>query len=118
MAVRSPTLERTGGAYDPVPIVTWRGVTSSDTVEHYLVRGQYGFAGSLQISGTFGTPPTVSLTSSNDGINFFPAEDPTGALITTTTGAIFEISLSSAYIKPSIVGGSGYALDFILVLRG
>ena len=117
MAVKTPTLERTGGAYDPVPIVTWRGVTSADTFEHYLVRGQYGFAGSLQISGTFGGA-TVSLTSSNDGTNFFPAEDPTGALITTTVGAIFEISLSSAYIKPNISGGSGYTLDFILVLRG
>ena len=116
MAVKTPTLERTG-SYDGVPTVVWRGVAPGDTIEPYLVRGQYGFAGSIQISGTFGGA-TVSLLQSNDSTNWFQSFDPVGNVIETGSSAINEISLSSAYLKPDISGGVGYLLDIILVLRG
>lgn len=116
MAVKVPTIERTG-AYDGVPTVVWREVASGDTLQPFLVQGQYGFAGSVQISGTFGGT-TVSLLQSNDATSWFSAYDPVGNLIQTTSSAIYEISLAAAYLKPEFSGGSGYSIDIILVLRG
>jgi|694.fasta_scaffold00761_5 hypothetical protein len=116
MGVITPTIERTG-SYDGVPTVVWRGVTPSDTLAPFLVQGQYGFAGCVQISGTFGGA-TVSLLQSNDAVSWFPAYDPVGNLIETTSSAIYELSLAAAYFKPNFSGGVGFSVDIILVLRG
>lgn len=105
------------GAPDGVPSVVWADIAPGDTGAPYLVRNRYGFVGSVQISGTFGGA-TVTLEQSNDGTTWFPAIDTLGAAISATANEISEMSLASIYLKPVITGGTGSAVDVIIVFRG
>jgi len=101
-----------------VPRVIWEGAATGDTLTPFVLQQQYGLAGSLQAVGTFGGA-TIGLQVSNDGTNWATAKDLGGNNVTTTTAAgYFEISLSGAYIRPTITGGSGNDIDIIVVLRG
>lgn len=116
MATVSPVISPTGSP-GGVPRVVWDGIVTGDTINSFKVMQQYGLAGSVQISGTFGGA-TVTLQHSNDGTNWFTAKDLQGNNITATANAIFEISLSSAYFRPSVASGSSNDIDVIMVLRG
>jgi len=105
------------GSPDGVPRVVWQNLAPGDTGTAYLVRNRYGFVGSVQISGTFGGA-TVALEQSNDGTNWFPAEDPVGTAISATANNIWEISLAAAYLRPTITGGTGSSVNVIIVFRG
>lgn len=105
------------GSPDGVPRVVWAALAPGDTGVPYLVKNRYGFVGSVQISGTFGGA-TVALEQSNDGTTWFPAVDPLGAAISATTAEISEMSLAAAYLRPTITGGTGSAVDVIIVFRG
>jgi hypothetical protein len=105
------------GSPDGVPRVVWAALAPGDTGTPYLVRNRYGFVGSIQISGTFGGA-TVALEQSNDGTTWFPAVDPLADPISATTGEIWEISLAAAYLRPTITGGTGSAVNVIIVFRG
>jgi hypothetical protein len=89
-----------------VPRLVWSGAATGDTINPFTVSQQYGLAASVQAVGTFGGA-TVKLQVSNDGTNWVDA----------TTG-YFELSLSAAYIKPVITGGTGDSIDVIVILRG
>lgn len=100
-----------------VPRVIWEEAATGDTLNPLTVTQQYGLAASVQVVGTFGGA-TVKLQVSNDGVNWADASDVQGNAISMTATGYFEISLSAAYIRPSITGGSGNDIDIIVVLRG
>lgn len=116
MAIIAPKIERVGGG-EGLPLLVWRGISPGDAVEPFLVRGYNGFAGSVQIGGLFGGA-IVSLSQSNDGDIWFPVFDPIGTEVAATTDALFELSLTAAYIKPELSGGVGSAVDIFLLIRG
>jgi hypothetical protein len=101
-----------------VPRVIWEGVVTGDTLLPLRLEQQYGLAASVQAVGTFGGA-TIGLQVSNDGTNWATAKDLTGNNVSMTAATgYFEISLSGAYIRPTIAGGSGNDIDIIVVLRG
>jgi hypothetical protein len=101
-----------------LPRVIWGGAGEGDDFAPLTLRQQYGLAASVQAVGTFGGA-TVGLQISNDGANWAAAKDLAGDNV-SMTGATdyFELSLSGAYMRPIITGGSGADVDVILVLRG
>jgi hypothetical protein len=114
MTTITPRLDNT---VTGVPRVIWEEAATGDTMNPLTVTQQYGLAASVQVVGTFGGA-TVSLQVSNDGVNWDLARDVLGNAISLTTTGYFEFSLSAAYIRPAISGGSGNDVDVILVLRG
>jgi hypothetical protein len=114
MATISPEISRTIAG---IPRVIWEELATGDTVNPLPIREQWGLAASVQISGTFGGA-TVVLQHSNDGVTWFTASDLRGAEVSFTAAGIAEISLSSAYIRPGISGGTGDDIDVVVVLRG
>lgn len=114
MATVSPVVKRTAKG---TPYVIWEGIVTGDTLVALELVDGWGTAGSVQISGTFGGA-TVKLQHGNDNSTFLDAKDVSGATVSATANAIFEISLSSAYFRPAIASGSANDVDVILVLRG
>lgn len=114
MGTVSPVVK---GTPEKIPYVIWETVVTGDTINAFALTEQWGLAGSVQISGTFGGA-TVKLQHSNDGVVWFDAKDVLGNTVTATTNAIFEVSLSSAYFRPSIASGSANDVDIRIVLRG
>lgn len=114
MGTITPVVKRTT---EQIPYVIWEDIVTGDTINRFALTEQWGLAGSVQISGTFGGA-TVKLQHSNDGSNWFDAKDIFGVTVSATAAAIFEVSLSSAYFRPAIASGSANAVDVILVLRG
>ena len=114
MATITPHLDTT---IPGVPRLIWEGAATGDTLTPFIVTQQYGIAASVQVVGTFGGA-TVTLQASNDGTNWVDAKDVLGDTVTLTTTGYFELSLSAAYIRPAISGGSGNDIDVIVVLRG
>jgi len=98
-----------------VATTTWASVTSDDAPVAMLNKG--GAKGAVQISGTFGTPPTVALQGSNDGTNWYTLKNVHGSDISVTAAALHEFVSSALYIKPTFTGGSGYTLNITCVLR-
>jgi len=114
MATVSPVLSN---AIPNVPRVIWEALATGDTVNEFTSRQQYGLAASVQIAGTFGGA-TVTLQHSNDGTTWFTTKDIFGNDVEVTAAGIFELSLSSVYLRPAIRGGTGDDVDVVLVLRG
>lgn len=104
-------------AIPDVPRVIWEGAVTGDTITPFILRQQYGLAASIQVVGTFGGA-TVTIQVSNDGTNWVTAQNMFGAPITLTTSGYAEVTLSAAYIRPNITGGTEDDLDIIMVLRG
>jgi len=115
MATVSPVIDRT---IAKIPRVIWEAcATNSEAINALPISEQWGLAASVQASGTFGGA-TVVMQHSNDGTNWFTAKDLQGNDISLTADGIAEFSLSSAYIRPAISGGSGDDVDVIVVFRG
>ena len=114
MATVSPVVKRTA---EGIPYVIWEGIVTGDTLNAFALPEQWGLAGSIQISGTFGGA-TAKLQHSNNGSVWFDANDLDGSPVSATSDAIFEISLSSAYFRPAVASGSANDIDIIMVLRG
>lgn len=113
MPTVTPSIVTTTG----VPCVTWAGMITGDTLNAFTMREQWGLAGSVQISGTFGGA-TVKLQHSNDGTNWFDALDIRGNAVSATAAAIFEVSISSVYFRPAVTSGSANSINMIVALRG
>jgi len=114
MATVSPVIDRT---IAKIPRVIWEACATGDTINALPISEQWGLAASVQASGTFGGA-TVVMQHSNDGTNWFTGKDLQGDNISLTADGIAEFSLSSAYIRPAISGGSGDDVDVIVVFRG
>lgn len=101
-----------------VPRIIWSGVAPGDTLDALVLKQQYGLAASVQAVGTFGGA-TITMQVSNDGTNWANVSDVSSVpVVMTTATQYYEMSLSSAYIRGVIAGGSGSDIDVILVLRG
>lgn len=100
-----------------VPSVKWAAMATGDTITAYAVPEQGALAGAIQLTGTWGGA-TVALKASNDGTNLFAMKDLNGNTISATADAYFEFTTSAMYIVPAISGGTGDAVDAIVVLRG
>lgn len=101
-----------------VPRVIWEGAATGDTLTPFVLQQQYGLAGSIQAVGTFGGA-TVGAQVSNDGTNWATAKDVSGDNVSVTAATGYhELSLSAAYIRPTITSGSANDIDVIMVLRG
>jgi len=100
-----------------VPRIIWEELATGDTIEFFQVNGQWGLAASIQVTGTFGGA-TVTLQHSNDGVTWFTAKDMQNSNILFTGNGIAEFSLSSAYFRPGISGGTGDDVDVVIVSRG
>lgn len=100
-----------------VPRVLWSNVASGDTFDPLILKQQFGLAGAIQVSGTFGTS-AVTLQVSNDGVNYFLAKDISNTAISFTSGGIAEISLSAVFIRPAITGVGASGITITLVTRG
>ena len=116
MPAITPNIVSVGGP-NGVPCVVWETITPGDTGTPYLVRDQYGLAGAVQISGTFGGA-TIALEQSNDGVTYFPLKDSAGVAVSAGTATIFEVSTSAVYIRPTIIGGTSSDVDIYVALRG
>lgn len=115
MPTISPKLDTT---IDGVPRVIWEGVVTGDTLVPFVLKQQYGLAGSIQAVGTFGGA-TIGAEVSNDGTNWATAKDVLGTNVSVTAATGYhELSLSAAYIRPTITSGSANDIDVIVVLRG
>lgn len=114
MATVTPAIDT---AVAGVPRLIWEGAATGDTLTPYIVTQQHGLAASVQVVGTFGGA-TVTLQVSNDGTNWADASDVLGNAVSLTATGYFELSLSAAYIRPAISGGTGDDVDVIVVLRG
>lgn len=113
MALITPALDVTL----PVPRVLWSAVDAASTFNPWAMQAQYGLAGAVQVSGTFGGA-TIAMQVSNDGATWFPLLDLQGAPVTATANKLSEFTTSAAYMRPSISGGVGTALTVAMVLRG
>lgn len=71
----------------------------------------------VQASGTFGGA-TVIMQGSNDGTNWVTLNDvaSTPAAVSFTSTGMAKILMSTKYIRPSVSGGSGAAIDINLLL--
>lgn len=70
---------------------------------------------SIQVSGTFGGA-TVTIEGSNDGTNFTPLKDPSGALLAITAPSIRQVQEFTFYLRASSAGGTG--TDVTVTLAG
>jgi hypothetical protein len=100
-----------------VPRVIWSGIASGDTFDAFTLCQQYGLAASVQITGTF-SGATVTMQVSNDGTNWVTARDLSYTAVSLTATGYVELTLSAAYIRPSIASGTATGLSVIMVLRG
>lgn len=102
---------------DGTPRITWTGVSTADTMVSWKIQGQRGLAGSVQVSGTFGSS-TVTLGASNDDSTFATMKDTNGTAISLTAAGYFEFSTAAGYIKPASSGGTADNVDVVVILRG
>lgn len=95
--------------------VTWYDVATGDTVEGQHLTEISGVNGAVQFAGTFGGA-TAGLQVSNDGVNWHNLEDAAG-VDGWTAGGMLEFSTAAAMLRPYVTGGSGDAVDVIVVIR-
>lgn len=117
MATVSPAFDFVSAQAAKVPRVTWADCATGDTINAFAISSQAAIAGAVQFAGTFGGA-TVKLQASNDGTTFFDVDDLAGTAISTGAAALFEFTSAAMYLRPAITGGTGDAVDVIMVLRG
>lgn len=113
MATITPALTVVNG----IPRITWSGVSTADTMVSWPIQGQQGLAGSVQVTGTFGSS-TVKLQASNNDSTFVDMKDVNNTAISLTSAGYFEFSTAAGYIKPASSGGTADNVDVVVVLRG
>lgn len=96
-------------------VVKWEAVTENDTcvavaLPHHADR-------SVQVNGTFGAA-TIVIQGSNDGTNYVTLNNPADAALSFTGAGLEAILESTAYLKPSISGGTGQSVNIYVHMRG
>lgn len=117
MATVSPVFSHVTAQAQTITRTLWENIATGDTVNSFGVPGQAAVAGCIQFSGTFGGA-TIKLQVSNDNVTFFDMKDLVGNPISATAAAFFEFTSAGVYFRPAVSGGTGDAVDAILVLRG
>jgi hypothetical protein len=89
------TIENT----DDITQVTWNPITGANAGGAYALKHTGRTSMSVQVIG--GTAGSVSLQTSNDGVNWAPLRDRHNAVIAMTSLAlVFETSTSAKFIRP------------------
>jgi hypothetical protein len=114
MATSNPVFNT---AITDVPRVIWSDIAPGDPCTPLTLKQQYGLAASVQVVGTFGGA-TITIEVSNDGTNWATALGLDATAMTFTATGYREFSLSAAYVRPVISGGTGSNLSVVMVLRG
>jgi len=95
----------------------WAAFSTGETATPVKLQNMQGLAGSVQVTGTFGSA-TIVLQVSNDGTNWTTLSDSTGAAISLTAAGMREFSTAALFLRPSSSGGTGDNVDVTVVLRG
>jgi hypothetical protein len=95
----------------------WTDYSTADTSTPIKVQNMQGLAGSVQVTGTFGSA-TITLQASNDGTNYVTLKDSTGTAISFTAAGMAEFSTAALYLKPTSTGGTADNVTVTVILRG
>ena len=95
----------------------WTDYSTADTSTPIKVQNMQGLAGSVQITGTFGSA-TITLQGSNDGTNYVTLKDGGGNAISFTAAGMAEFSTAALYLKPTSTGGTSDNVTVTVILRG
>ena len=95
----------------------WTDYSTADTSTPIKVQNMQGLAGSVQVTGTFGSA-TITLQVSNDGTNYVTLKDSTGIEILITAAGMREFSTAALYLKPTSSGGTADNVTVTVILRG
>ena len=95
----------------------WTDYSTADTSTPIKVQNMQGLAGSVQVTGTFGSA-TITLQVSNDGTNYVTLKDSAGADISLTSAGMREFSTAALYLKPTSSGGTADNVVVTVILRG
>ena len=95
----------------------WTDYSTADTSTPIKVQNMQGLAGSVQVTGTFGSA-TIALQASNDGTNFVTLKDSAGTAISFTAAGMAEFSTAALYLKPTSSGGTADNVTVTVILRG
>jgi hypothetical protein len=95
----------------------WTDYSTADTAAPVKLINQEGLAGSVQVTGTFGSA-TIALQISNDGTNYATLKDGVGTAITFSAAGASEFSTAALYLKPTSTGGTADNVTVTVILRG
>lgn len=95
----------------------WTNLSTADTAVAVMLENMQGLAGSVQVTGTFGSA-TIVLQVSNDGTNWTTLKDGTGTNISFTAAGMSEFSTAAWYLRPSSSGGTADDVTVTVILRG
>ena len=96
----------------------WTDYSTADTSTPIKVQNMQGLAGSVQVTGTFGSA-TITLQASNDGTNYVTLKDSAGGTaISFTAAGMAEFSTAALFIKPTSSGGTADNVTVTVILRG
>jgi hypothetical protein len=95
-------------------VVQWSAI-GTDDVGDALPFSQYTDK-SVQVTGTFGGA-SVRLQGSNDGTNWFTLTDPQGNPLSFSAAGLEAVSEATRFVRPSVVGGVGAAINVHLLCK-
>lgn len=96
-------------------IATWPAMGNADTGTSVAMSGSSDRT--VHITGTFGSA-TVVFQGSNDGTNWVTLADPQGNTLSKTSASIEAVLELTRYVRPVTSGGTGTAVDVILLMKG
>lgn len=119
MAVIDAVTTQPGTREDIVFVTTWADMATGDTgepIRHLGCRDRC-----VQFSGTFGGATVVLQGTNGDGSAddavWATLRDNVGVAISATAAAIRQLGDIPLWIRPSVSGGSGAAIDVVIVER-
>lgn len=96
--------------------IVWSAMANNPDTGSPFYLDDDALAAAVQIDGSFGGGTAV-MQGSVDGTTWFTLKDITGTDISTTANALFEVSSSVMYIRPSLSGGTAGSVAFRVVQR-
>lgn len=115
MAVIPSTGLDLSGAIGKAAVATWTPLATSDTGSP--VTNTSFSDRSVQVNGTFGGATCV-IEGSNDGVNYITLTDTAGAALSFTTAGLRQVLQVTRFIRPSVSGGAGVAINVNLLTVG
>jgi hypothetical protein len=94
-------------------VITWPNMSQSTVGQPFE-----DFFGdrSIQVEGTFGGA-SITITGSNDGINYRTLTDPLGSPLVISAPDIVQILETVRYTRPEVGGGVGTNLTISMFIR-
>jgi hypothetical protein len=115
MATITPTVTYNPQGCQNSVLVTWANLANGDVGAPFM--GLEYTDRTVQVSGNFGTTVTLTMQGSNDNSNWDSLTDPQANAIAKTAQGIEAILEAPIYIRPSAGGGSGGAINVLMVCK-